>query len=198
MTNMYQEIDKFLSGFIDGAVSPYFTSEKMVQKTRVKKICTDNFQKEVLNNNSFTECILEVFKHDCPSCNYNGKVFNIFSRKLEKYDLLNKLPCFRMAIDNKNPFVGTFFYSPMYFYIKKDREGHIIELSILDPPHKYDEFVKGIKDRSDTLRTQLDSIKIKPRQQVMMFYNQSDLKKDFDIDFDLAEEPPVEEQKSAS
>jgi hypothetical protein len=30
MTNMYQEIDKFLSGFIDGAVSPYFTSEKMV------------------------------------------------------------------------------------------------------------------------------------------------------------------------
>lgn len=68
-----------------------------------------------------------------------------------------------MAIDNKNPFMGTFFYSPMYFYLKKDDQGKVIELSILEPPHKIDDFLNGIKSNSEKLRTQLDVIKIKPR-----------------------------------
>lgn len=90
--------------------------------------------------------------------------------------------------------MGTFFYSPMYFYIKVDN-GNITELSILEPPHKIDDFLEGIKKRSDSLRVKLEPIKIKPRQQVMMFYSQNDLKKDFDIDFDLKEEEKVEEPK---
>jgi hypothetical protein len=78
-------------------------------------------------------------------------VFNVFSRKLEKYGILKDLPCFRMSIDNKNPFMGTYFYSPMYFYLKKDKDGKIIELAILEPPHKYDEFIGGVKSHSETL-----------------------------------------------
>lgn len=67
-----------------------------------------------------------------------------------------------MAIDNKNPFMGTYFYSPMYFYLKKDEQGRVAELAIIEPPHKYEEFVDGIKANSDAFRSQLDAIKIKP------------------------------------
>lgn len=64
---------------MEGSLKPYLTSEKMAQKTLVKKICSDNFKKEILQNKKVKECIVEIFKHDCPSCNYNGKVFNVFS-----------------------------------------------------------------------------------------------------------------------
>lgn len=94
MNNMQGEIDKFLTSFLEGSHKPFLNTEKMIQKSKVRKICSDNFQSEVLKNPAFQECIIEVYKHDCPSCNYNGKVFNVFSRKLERYGLLDKLPCF--------------------------------------------------------------------------------------------------------
>lgn len=102
-----------------------------------------------------------------------------------------------MSIDNKNPYLGTFFYSPMYFYVKKTN-GEISEISIIDPPSKWDDFMGAVINNSG-LGEKLEPIKIKPRQQVMMHYNQSDLNENFDIDFDLKEEEaeptPTEEAK---
>lgn len=43
MSNMTQEIDKFLSSFLEGQHKPFLNSEKMKQKSKVMKICSDNF-----------------------------------------------------------------------------------------------------------------------------------------------------------
>jgi hypothetical protein len=79
------------------------------------------------------QCIIEIFKHDCPSCAFNGKVFNVFSRKLEKHGYISKLPCYRLGIDNKVPYLGNFGYSPIYLYVRKEGKD-IVELKTLDPP----------------------------------------------------------------
>lgn len=81
-----------------------------------------------------------MFKHDCPSCAFNGKVFNVFSRKLEKHGYLNDLPCYRLSIDNKVPYLGNFGYSPIYIYVRKEGKD-IVEIKTLDPPQKIEGFL---------------------------------------------------------
>ena len=104
---------------------------------------------------------MEVFKHDCPSCQFNGKVFNVFSRKLKKHRLLHKLPCYRLNIDNKVPYLGQFFYSPIYFYVRVD-DGEVKQVAILDIPAKYDLFIEKLRKYS-TLNKELQRIKVHPR-----------------------------------
>lgn len=93
MSNLKQEVGKFITRYLDGEIQPYFSSERMKQQTLVKKICSDNFEEEIVSNPNVEQCLIEIFKHDCPSCQYNGKVFNIFSRKLERYNV-PELPCY--------------------------------------------------------------------------------------------------------
>lgn len=108
------------------------------------------------------QCIIEVFKHDCPSCNFNGKVFNVFSRKLEKHGYLEELPCFRLSIDNRVPYLGNFGYSPIYFYVKKEGNS-IVEIETLDPPQRIDAFLEKIGSRAG-LKGFKEKIKIDPRR----------------------------------
>lgn len=61
---------------------------------------------------------------------FNGKTFNAFSRKLEKHGVLDKLPLFRLAIDNKIPYLGSFAYSPIYFFLKKEGE-NVTEVAVI-------------------------------------------------------------------
>jgi hypothetical protein len=88
-------------------------------------------------------------------------VFNAFSKKLEKHGYLDKLPCYRLAIDNKVPFLGNFGYSPIYLFVRK-RGSEIIELKTLDPPQRAEEFIKQIGELSK-LKGFAKNIKIKPR-----------------------------------
>jgi len=87
----FNKIEKDLNGliekFLDGELHHFYQSEKVEQATNVKKICAANFEKEVIKNPKVGEtgCVIEIFKHDCPSCQFNVKVFNAFSRKLEKH-----------------------------------------------------------------------------------------------------------------
>ena len=163
----------------------------MAQETFVKKICSKSFEEEILKNPKIGEtgCIIEVFKHDCPSCNFNGKVFNVFSRKLERHGYLDKLPCYRLAIDNKVPFLGNFGYSPIYLYVRKQGD-NIVEMKTLDPPQKAEDFVKQVAQLSK-LKGLDKKIKIKPRDQVIKHIKLEDLDADFDVDFDLKEEEAV-------
>jgi hypothetical protein len=80
---------------------------------------------------------------------------------LEKHGYLNKLPCYRLAIDNKIPYLGNFGYSPMYLYVKKEN-GRISEIKTLDPPQRHTEFLKQIGELSG-FEGFADNIKLKPR-----------------------------------
>jgi hypothetical protein len=86
-----EDLNKLVEKFLDGEVHHFYLSERMSQATLVKKICAATFEKEIVKNPKVKQCIIEVFKHDCPSCNFNGKVFNAFSRKLAKHGYSEQL-----------------------------------------------------------------------------------------------------------
>jgi hypothetical protein len=157
-----KNLTKLIEKFIDGEkMHHFYQSEKVVQATNVKKLCTKTFEQEIVLNRAVGEtgCIVEVFKHDCPSCTFNGKVFNAFSRKLEKHGY--QLPCYRLAIENNVPFLGKFGYSPIYMYVRK-KGNEIVELRTLDPPQKAAEFIKGVASATQLPGLE-EKIKIKPR-----------------------------------
>lgn len=185
-----KDLTKLIDKFLDGELTHFYQSERVQQATLVKKLCAKTFEKEIMKNPNIGEtgCIIEVFKHDCPSCNFNGKVFNAFSRKLEKHGYLSKLPLYRLSIDNSIPFLGNFGYSPIYLYVRK-RGSEIIELKTLDPPQKAEDFVKQIAELTK-LKDFTKNIKIKPREQVIKHIKLEDLDPDFDVDFDTKEEEP--------
>lgn len=92
LNSMKTDIEEALSKFVDKQSKMNLNFEKRTNQTLVKKICGQNFRREILLNENIKECVIEIFKHDCPSCSYNGKVFNVFTQKLNKYGL--DLPCF--------------------------------------------------------------------------------------------------------
>lgn len=179
-------LNKLIDKFLDGDVHHFYQSEKMHQDTRVRKLCAATFDDLIVRNPLVEQCIIEVFKHDCPSCAFNGKVFNAFSRKLEKHQFLHRLPCYRLAIDNRIPWLGNFGYSPIYMYVRKE-DGKIVEIKTLDPPQRAEEFLAGVAEKSK-LNDFKDKIKIKAREQVLKHIKLEDLNDDFDIDFDTKEE----------
>ena len=75
--------------------------------------------------------------------------------------MLDKLPCYRLSIDNKVPYLGNFGYSPIYFYVKK-QGSDIIEIKTLDPPQRIEGFLKQI-DELAKIKGFAKKIKIKPR-----------------------------------
>jgi hypothetical protein len=80
---------------------------------------------------------------------------------LEKHGFLDKLPCYRLSIENKVPFLGNFGYSPIYLFVRK-RGDSVIELKTLDPPQRSDDFIRQIGELSK-LKNFDKKIKIKAR-----------------------------------
>ncbi len=58
----------------------------------------------------------------------------------------------------------------------------------MDPPQRAEDFVKSIGELTK-LKGFTERIKIKPRDQVIKHIKLEDLDENFDIDFDLKEEP---------
>lgn len=172
-----KDLKKLIENYLDEKSTHFYTSKKQEQKNFIKTISTESFEKEIIKNTKVKECVIEVFKKDCPSCAFNGKVYNAFSQKLKKHGV--DLPCFRLCIDNKVPFLGTFSYSPIYLHVKKNEKGQIEEIRTLDPPQRFSDFIEG-------LPIPKDRIKLHPLEQVKAFVRQEDLLAGFDIDFDLA------------
>jgi|688.fasta_scaffold2129123_1 hypothetical protein len=69
--------------------------------------------------------------------------------------------------------MGNFGYSPMYFFLRKDEKGNIIESYILNAPQKSDQFISKISELSG-LANFSEKIKIQARPQVMKFYGLQD------------------------
>ena len=159
--DIQKNLNKLIDKFLDGDVHHFYQSERMHQDTRVQKLCSASFESTIVKNPLVEQCIIEVFKHDCPSCAFNGKVFNAFSRKLEKHMMLHRLPCYRLAIDNKVPWLGNFGYSPIYLYIRKEGE-KIVEIKTLDAPQKTEEFLQGVSEKA-RLKDFKKVIKLKAR-----------------------------------
>lgn len=64
MQNMKKEIEEFLNKYLEGKMDPFFQTERMVQRTNVKEICSDTFEREIIKNPKVEHCIIQVFKHD--------------------------------------------------------------------------------------------------------------------------------------
>ncbi len=45
-----KDLNKLIEKFLDGEETHFYQSERMKQVTRVKKICSQNFEQEILNN----------------------------------------------------------------------------------------------------------------------------------------------------
>ena len=69
---------------------------------------------------------------------------------MDKHGLLDKLPFFRMKINNSVPWLGEFPHSPMLLYVRKEGDD-IVEMKLLESPlpqKKTDTFLKQIEEKS--------------------------------------------------
>ena len=87
--------------------------------------------------------------------------------------------------------MGSFAYSPIYFYLKKE-EGKVTEVSIIDIPAKFKDFIGKIREYSGL---KLDNIDVVPRLQVKYHFQLTDLDDDFEIDQDLKEQAEEDAKK---
>ena len=88
--------------------------------------------------------------------------------------------------------MGSFAYSPIYFYLKKE-EGKVTEVSIIDIPAKFNDFIGKIREYSGL---KLDNIDVVPRLQVKYHFQLTDLDDDFEIDQDLKEQAEEDAKKA--
>mmetsp|Transcript_61617 Transcript_61617/g.84816 ORF Transcript_61617/g.84816 Transcript_61617/m.84816 type:complete len:210 (-) Transcript_61617:63-692(-) len=160
-----KELNKFIDSFLDSnKLSQFYWSEKMRHDTRVKTLNSANFKEHVIDDPNVEQCIIEVFKKDCPACAQMGPIFALISLKMERHGYLDDLPCFRTDNANEIPYLGNFGFSPMYLYVKKD-QGKIVEIKTLSVPFKHKEFLGEIGELSK-LPGFNDRIRIHPRKQM--------------------------------
>jgi hypothetical protein len=50
-----KDLNKLIEKFLDGELHHFYQSEKVKQETRVKKLCSENFEQEVLKGSAPTE-----------------------------------------------------------------------------------------------------------------------------------------------
>lgn len=124
---------------------------------------------------------------------YNGKVFAAFSKKLEKHGHKDKLPLFSLCIDNKVPYLGSFSYSPIYFFLKKE-EGKVTEVAIIDIPVKWNDFISKVRAYSGLA---LENIEMVPKLHVKYHFQLTDLNENFDYDQDLVEQAEEDAKEQA-
>lgn len=176
--NFPQEFNLFLKESKDQFkyFSPYDN------KTLVKKLCANKIEEAIFDkNNKFRECIIEIKHESCPACFMLGKTFDHLSLKLNKHNILKKLPLFRIDNDNDVPLFGKFSATPMYIYIRKNRDNTRIEaINTLDK----NDFIVGLRKSS---RLNLNEIRYHNNLMVgfSLYQNKLFSKPDFNPDFDV-------------
>jgi hypothetical protein len=53
---------------------------------------------------------------------------------MNKHGVLDKLPIYRMKINNQVPWLGDLPHTPLHLYIRKDKNGGLEEIKLLDSP----------------------------------------------------------------
>jgi hypothetical protein len=101
-----------------------------------------DFYGKVVNNKKFDECIIEIYRKDCPGCVIMGKMYEDLGRQLKK-DGIKELKLFKMDIEKEEcPMLGEFNATPTFVHIKKNnnKEG-IQKVDYLDK----DDFISKMK-----------------------------------------------------
>jgi hypothetical protein len=115
-----KDLVKFIEDYLEDELAHHYVSFDRSQKTAVKWINAETFEKMVVQDTSFDQCVIEIIKDYCPACMFAKFDTNLFSRKMQKHGYLQKLPVFRMKIDNQIPWLGDFPHSPLHLYLKKE------------------------------------------------------------------------------
>jgi len=180
-----EEGSKFLDKYFDGKLTYIPQSKRMSKPTLVKTLNKETFKTNFLENPNVSQCVIQIYKHNCASCFYNSKSFDILSFKLQKYGFLDQLPLYKLRSDNEVPELGTFPYTPMYMYLKKgntpETQNSIVEIVTLESPQKFEIFKEKLEKAS---KLDLKDIKLNPAQQFEKYIKKEDKLADFDFDFE--------------
>lgn len=129
--------------------------------------------------------MIEIIKDHCPACKLTKFNTDNLSLKLDKHQLLEKIPFYRMKITNQIPWLGDFPHSPLHLYVKKEG-ADIVEMKLLNSPiqqAKVDSFISELKEKTG-IENFDEKIKYDFVAQYSKQVNQLDLQEDFDFDFD--------------
>ncbi len=139
------QVAEKINEFIDGEASSKFESENIYRKSLVKTITQNSFAKEVLDG-EFDSCVVMVSKNGCPACAYNTPILSALMEKFERKGLAGKIPFFKMSSENTVPHLGSFNYTPIFLFLKK-QGNNITEIFTMKPPAK-PEFVTQLSELS--------------------------------------------------
>ena len=181
-----EELKKFVEGFLDEKLNHYYVTEDRVQTSFVKTVNADNFESEVIKNKQFETCVIEIIKDHCPACFISKFNTNMLSRKMRKHNLLDKVPLFRMKINNQVPYLGDLPHTPLHIFLRKDSDGNVVEMKLLDSPlpqNKTDSFLQQIEELVDAKHL-TEFIKLDVIAQRTKFFNMQDLEQNYDFEFD--------------
>ena len=77
-----EQAQYFIERYLDGKEKMHYQSEeRTAEHSKVTVINSDQLENLVVKNPNIKQCVIEVFKHDCPACAYNGRMFDIISQK---------------------------------------------------------------------------------------------------------------------
>ena len=90
-----------------------------------------------------------------------------------------------MNLDNVSPFLGRFYYSPMYIFLRI-KDGQVKELKTMHPPGDRLNCTSFLDDLESLTKHPIkDKISIDSRKHIALFSRKGNLADDFDFDFDI-------------
>lgn len=145
LNSIKTDLNKFIQQFLDDEQQMVFTTKPREQQSSVQVVTAETFEEVALKQSDCEHIILEVFKEHCGACSFSAPVFKGFSRKLEKHGFANDFKLVRTNIDNQIPQLGNFQYTPIYFYIRKDRVSkQITQIETVQPVGRGEVFINKI------------------------------------------------------
>ena len=148
--------------------------------TYVQETNSESFNKLICEDNSFSECLVEIYKDNCPACFIMGKMFDHLSHKFHKHQI-KEMKLFRINIDkNEIPLLGEFNATPTFLFIRKDKNNKIEFVA----PLSKNNFFEKLKNIS---QTNLSKIQYHPNISYgyLLYMNKEFCKKDYDPDMDI-------------
>ena len=65
----------------------YRTQERVNEKSLIKIVSNEQFERDFVKNKDISECFIEIFKDECEACHYNRRMFDVLAQKFKKHDL---------------------------------------------------------------------------------------------------------------
>ena len=150
-----------------------------------KRVCTDDFQKEILDNEAIDQCIVQIFGDFCPGCQAAAVILAALTHKMERHGYRQDLPLFQIKEQNEVPWLGQIGYTPAFFHLRKNKQGQITELRTLDKWQHSEKFMPQLAECSCLPGLQ-ERVVYKWREQMGKHFNKATLQDGFDFDFDMA------------